>query len=120
MPYVAQVAVGRREYLNVLGSDYLTHDGTGVRDYIHAVDLALGHLKALQRLDNPQCIAVNLGTGVGYSVLDVVQAFLAEHLLRWKAERDLAAMCKDHWRWQKKLTRLGMNSLVFWCTDGVR
>jgi len=129
MPYVAQVAVGRREHLNVWGSDYPTHDGTGVRDYIHVVDLALGHLKALQRLDNPQCVAVNLGTGAGYSVLDVVNAFesasgqrvphrlsprrpgdvaacyadpaLAEQLLGWKAERDLAAMCKDHWRWQK-------------------
>lgn len=130
MPYVAQVAVGRREYLNVWGSDYPTHDGTGVRDYIHVVDLALGHLKALQRLDQPQCVAVNLGTGVGYSVLDVVKAFesasgqrvpyrlsprrpgdvaacyadpaLAEQLLGWKAERDLVAMCKDHWRWQKQ------------------
>jgi UDP-glucose 4-epimerase len=130
MPYVAQVAVGRREYLNVWGSDYPTHDGTGVRDYIHVVDLALGHLKALQRLDQPQCVAVNLGTGVGYSVLDVVKAFesasgqriphrlsprrlgdvaacyadprLAAQLLDWKAERDLAAMCKDHWRWQNQ------------------
>lgn len=130
MPYVAQVAVGRREYLNVWGSDYPTNDGTGVRDYIHVVDLALGHLKALQRLDNPQCVAVNLGTGVGYSVLDVVKAFesasgqrvphrlsprrpgdvaacyadpaLAEQLLGWKAERDLVPMCEDHWRWQKQ------------------
>lgn len=130
MPYVAQVAVGRREYLNVWGSDYPTHDGTGVRDYIHVVDLALGHLKALQRLDQPQCVAVNLGTGVGYSVLDVVKAFesasgqrvphrlsprrlgdvatcyaepaLAGQLLGWKSERDLVAMCKDHWRWQKQ------------------
>ena len=130
MPYVAQVAVGRREYLNVWGSDYPTHDGTGVRDYIHVVDLALGHLKALQRLHQPQCVAVNLGTGVGYSVLDVLKAFesasgqrvpyrlsprrpgdvaacyadpaLAEQLLGWKAERDLVAMCKDHWRWQKQ------------------
>jgi UDP-glucose 4-epimerase len=130
MPYVAQVAVGRREYLNVWGSDYPTHDGTGVRDYIHVVDLALGHLKALQRLHQPQCVAVNLGTGVGYSVLDIVGAFesasersvpyqlsprragdvaacyadprLAAQLLGWRAERDLAAMCKDHWRWQKQ------------------
>ena len=130
MPYLAQVAVGRREHLNVWGSDYPTHDGTGVRDYIHVVDLALGHLKALQRLDIPKCIAVNLGTGVGYSVLDVVKAFesasgqrvphrlsprrlgdvatcyaepaLAEQLLGWKSERDLVAMCKDHWRWQKQ------------------
>ena len=129
MPYVAQVAVGRREYLNVWGNDYPTHDGTGVRDYIHVVDLAQGHLKALEALDRPQCIEVNLGTGVGYSVLDVVKAFevasdqpvsfrigprrpgdvaacyadpqLAMQLLGWKAERDLAAMCQDHWRWQK-------------------
>jgi len=129
MPYVAQVAVGRREFLNVWGNDYPTPDGTGVRDYIHVVDLAAGHLKALEALDRPQCIAVNLGTGVGYSVLDVVKAFeaasgqpvpyrigprrpgdvaacyadprLAIQLLGWKAERDLAAMCQDHWRWQK-------------------
>ena len=129
MPYVAQVAVGRREYLNVWGNDYPTHDGTGVRDYIHVVDLALGHLKALEVLDRSQCIEVNLGTGVGYSVLDVVKAFeaasgqpvpyrvgprrsgdvaacyadprLAMQLLVWKTERDLAAMCQDHWRWQK-------------------
>jgi UDP-glucose 4-epimerase len=130
MPYVAQVAGGRREYLNVWGSDYPTHDGTGVRDYIHVVDLALGHLKALKRLDQPQCFAVNLGTGVGYSVLDVVKAFesasgrrvpyrlssrrtgdvaacyadpgMAAQFLGWKAERDLAAMCKSHWHWQKQ------------------
>jgi len=130
MPYVAQVAVGRREYLNVWGNDYPTPDGTGVRDYIHVVDLARGHLKALERLDSPQCIAVNLGTGVGYSVLDVVKAFeaasrqnvpyrlsprrpgdvaacyadpsLAVRLLGWKAERDLGTMCQDHWRWQKQ------------------
>lgn len=130
MPFVAQVAVGRRKYLNVWGNDYPTHDGTGVRDYIHVVDLARGHLKALQRLDSPECFAVNLGTGVGYSVLDVVKAFenasgqrvpyqlsprrlgdvaacyadpvLAERLLGWKAERDLAAICRDHWRWQKQ------------------
>lgn len=130
MPFVAQVAVGRREYLNVWGNDYATDDGTGVRDYIHVVDLALGHLKALERLDAPQCAEVNLGTGNGYSVLDVVKAFefasgqavpyrvsprrpgdvavcfadpsFAEHYLGWKAERDLAAMCRDHWNWQKQ------------------
>ena len=129
MPYVAQVAVGRLDQLNVWGNDYPTHDGTGVRDYIHVVDLALGHLKALEHLNLPQCLAVNLGTGVGNSVLDVVKAFenvsercvpyrlcqrrpgdiaacyadpgLACQLLGWKAERDLTAMCKDHWRWQK-------------------
>lgn len=129
MPFVAQVAVGRREYLNVWGGDYPTHDGTGVRDYIHVVDLALGHLGALNLLAVPQCIAINLGTGTGYSVLDVVHAFeeasgrkvayqlaprrsgdvaacyanpaFAEGLLGWTAQRDLAAMCRDHWRWQK-------------------
>lgn len=128
MPFVAQVAVKRREKLNIWGADYSTPDGTGVRDYIHVVDLALGHLKALERLDQPACFAVNLGTGVGYSVLDVVRAFesasarsvpheisprrpgdiaacyanpaLAEKLLGWKAARDLSAMCRDHWRWQ--------------------
>jgi UDP-glucose 4-epimerase len=75
MPFVAQVAIGRRECLKVWGNDYPTPDGTGVRDYIHVVDLAKGHLKALQRLDSPQCYAVNLGTGTGYSVLEVVKAF---------------------------------------------
>lgn len=129
MPYVAQVAVGRRDHLNVWGNDYPTPDGTGVRDYIHVVDLAKGHLKALEKINSPQCTAINLGTGIGYSVLDVVKAFeaasrrnvpyqlsprrqgdvaacyadpsLAVRLLGWKAERDLATMCKDHWRWQK-------------------
>lgn len=130
MPFVAQVAVGRREYLNIWGNDYLTKDGTGVRDYIHVVDLALGHIRALERLNSPQCLTINLGTGVGYSVLEVVQAFEkasgrtvpyqisprrsgdiascysdpsnAERYLGWKAERDLAAMCRDYWVWQKK------------------
>ena len=130
MPYVAQVAVGRREKLNVWGADYPTADGTGVRDYIHVVDLAVGHLKALECLDRPQCLAVNLGTGVGYSVLDVVRAFeqasghpvpyqisprrpgdvaacyanpiLAEKKLGWTAACDLASMCRDHWNWQIK------------------
>ena len=130
MPFVAQVAVGRRELLNVWGGDYATADGTGVRDYIHVVDLANGHLKALQRLDAPQCAEVNLGTGNGYSVLDVVKAFEeasgqavpyrisprrpgdvaacyadpshAERFLGWKAQFDLAAMCRDHWNWQKQ------------------
>lgn len=130
MPFVAQVAVGRREKLNVWGSDYPTPDGTGVRDYIHVVDLAAGHLKALQRLDKPQCIAVNLGTGTGYSVLEVVQAFekasgrsipytlaprrdgdvaacyadpaFAIEQLDWRAERGIESMCQDHWRWQKE------------------
>lgn len=130
MPYLAQVAVGRRENLNVWGADYATPDGTGVRDYIHVVDLALGHLKALESLDRPECFCVNLGTGVGYSVLDVLKAFeqasdrpipyelsprrqgdvaacyasttQAEKTLGWVATRGLADMCLDHWRWQMK------------------
>ena len=129
LPFVAQVAVGRREFLNVWGNDYATPDGTGVRDYIHVVDLALGHLKALERLEKHQeCLCVNLGTGVGYSVLDMVRAFekasgknvpfkiaprrpgdiascyadpaTALAVLGWRAERDLQAMCADAWRWQ--------------------
>ncbi len=129
LPFVAQVAVGRREYLNIWGNDYDTPDGTGVRDYIHVVDLALGHVKALERLQNyAECSAINLGTGTGYSVLDMVWAFekaseksvpfkigprragdvassyadagQALVLLGWKAHRDLEAMCQDAWRWQ--------------------
>jgi UDP-glucose 4-epimerase len=129
LPFVAQVAVGRREFLNVWGNDYATPDGTGVRDYIHVVDLALGHLKALERLQqHAECRAINLGTGVGYSVLDMVRAFeqasgkpvqykvaprragdiaacyadpaQALALLGWRAERGLEAMCADAWRWQ--------------------
>ena len=131
LPFVAQVAVGRREFLNVWGNDYATPDGTGVRDYIHVVDLALGHLRALEMLgasDAGQCAAINLGTGAGYSVLDMVKAFeaasgkpipyqvqprrpgdiaacyaeptLAKELLGWQATRDLQTMCSDAWRWQ--------------------
>ena len=132
MPFVAQVAVGRRASLNVWGNDYPTPDGTGVRDYIHVVDLALGHLKALNALEkleaSADCLTVNLGTGTGYSVLDIVQAFekasgrpvpytiaprrpgdiascyadpkRAADILGWRAERGLAAMCADAWRWQ--------------------
>ncbi|OIN90396.1 MAG: UDP-glucose 4-epimerase GalE [Comamonadaceae bacterium CG1_02_60_18] len=129
LPFVAQVAVGRRKFLNVWGNDYPTPDGTGVRDYIHVVDLALGHLAALNTLANQaQCLTVNLGTGTGYSVLDMVKAFeaasgrpvpyrisprrsgdvaacyadpgYARQLLGWHAERDLAAMCRDAWNWQ--------------------
>ena len=129
LPFVAQVAVGRREFLNVWGNDYTTPDGTGVRDYIHVVDLARGHLKALERLQtHAECVAINLGTGVGYSVLDMVRAFeqasgqpvpyqvaprragdvaacyadaaLALALLGWRAERGLETMCADAWRWQ--------------------
>ncbi len=129
MPFVAQVAVGRREFLNVWGNDYATPDGTGVRDYIHVVDLALGHLKALERLQqHTECLSINLGTGVGYSVLDMVQAFEAASsrpvpyrigprragdiascyadpsqalaLLGWRAQRGLQTMCEDTWHWQ--------------------
>jgi UDP-glucose 4-epimerase len=129
LPFVAQVAVGRRECLNIWGNDYDTPDGTGVRDYIHVVDLAQGHVKALERLQNyAECTAINLGTGTGYSVLDMVWAFekasgkavpfkigprragdvassyadagQALVLLGWKAERGLEAMCQDAWRWQ--------------------
>ena len=129
MPFVAQVAVGRRDFLNVWGTDYATPDGTGVRDYIHVVDLALGHLKALERLQqHKECLAINLGTGIGYSVLDMVHAFeqasgkpvpyrigprragdiascyadpsQALALLGWRAERGLQDMCADAWHWQ--------------------
>ena len=129
MPYVSQVAVGRREKLSVWGSDYPTPDGTGVRDYIHVVDLAQGHVAALARLlDVQSSFTVNLGTGRGHSVLEVVAAFAAasgreipcemrarrpgdvascwadparaQALLGWRAEHDLARMCTDAWRWQ--------------------
>ena len=130
MPFVAQVAIGKRESLNIWGNDYLTHDGTGVRDYVHVVDLAVGHIKALEKLTLPQCTAINLGTGTGYSVMDVIKEFektadkkipyhlsprrtgdvascyadatLAKTLLNWKAERNLTSMCQDHWRWQEQ------------------
>jgi UDP-glucose 4-epimerase len=129
MPFVSQVAVGRRKELAVFGNDYPTHDGTGVRDYIHVVDLAAGHLAALEALDrHGSILTVNLGTGQGYSVLDMVQAFekasdrlvpyriagrrpgdiascyadpaLAYELMGWYAVRDLETMCRDAWRWQ--------------------
>ena len=129
MPYVAQVAVGRRARLSVYGNDYPTPDGTGVRDYIHVSDLADGHVAALRRLlDGPGSITVNLGTGRGYSVLDLVAAYagasgravpydivarrpgdvaacyadpaLARQLLGWQARHDLDRMCQDSWRWQ--------------------
>jgi UDP-glucose 4-epimerase len=130
MPFVAQVAIGRRERLSVFGGDYPTADGTGVRDYIHVVDLALGHLKALDTLGriDSGLLTANLGTGTGYSVLDVVRAFeaasgrgipyaivarrpgdiaacyadpaYAAERFDWRAERDLAQMCVDAWRWQ--------------------
>jgi UDP-glucose 4-epimerase len=130
MPYVAQVAVGRLPWLNVYGNDYPTPDGTGVRDYIHVMDLAQGHVAAIQSLlERDESFTVNLGTGQGHSVLEVVRAFeqacghpipyrlagrrpgdvaqcyadvsLAEKLLGWRAKFDLADMCRDSWRWQQ-------------------
>lgn len=132
MPFVSQVAVGKRKELSVFGGDYPTRDGTGVRDYIHVVDLALGHVKAIEKLlgdGRPTGVfTYNLGTGNGYSVLEVVKAFekasgrpvpfntvarrdgdiaqcfadpaLAEHELGWKAEKGIDRMCADAWRWQ--------------------
>lgn len=129
MPFITQVAVGKREQLSVFGDDYDTHDGTGVRDYIHVVDLALGHLKATDYImKQTGCEAINLGTGNGYSVLDVVKNFekateveipyvitdrrpgdigtcfanpsKAKELLGWETERDMYVMCQDSWRWQ--------------------
>lgn len=131
MPYISQVAVGKREKLYVFGNDYDTHDGTGVRDYIHVVDLVKGHIKALEYLnENTGVEAFNLGTGTGYSVLDLVKTFSevnnveipyeitsrrpgdvaicyanpekAEKMLKWKAEYDLRTMCQDSWRWQSQ------------------
>lgn len=130
MPYITQVAVGKLERLGVFGDDYDTHDGTGVRDYIHVVDLAEGHVKALEKIkENPGLKIYNLGTGKGYSVLDIVKNFeeasgikipyeikprragdiatcyadpsKAKAELGWEAKRDLATMCADAWRWQK-------------------
>ncbi|MGJ0300986.1 UDP-glucose 4-epimerase GalE [Aliarcobacter cryaerophilus] len=132
MPFIAQTAVGKREYLSVFGSDYDTHDGTGVRDYIHVVDLANAHVKAIDYLNAQETIdkplITNLGTGTGYSVLDVVKAFekasgkkvpykivprragdiakcyanpsFAKEVLGWEAKRTLEEMCIDSWRWQ--------------------
>ncbi len=134
MPYVAQVAVGKLDKLRIFGGDYPTPDGTGVRDYIHVVDLARGHLAALDALrERDASFTVNLGTGRGYSVLDVVHAFerasgrpvpyeivarrpgdvaecyanpaAATELLDWRAAYDLERMCADHWRWQEKNPR---------------
>lgn len=128
MPCVAQVAIGKRERLHIWGGDYATRDGTGVRDFIHVSDLAIGHLSALAYLKQPQCFVVNLGTGKGYSVLDVIKAFekasgkhvpytiaarrpgdiaacyadvaLAHSMLGWQAAMSLDTMCVDSWRWQ--------------------
>ena len=130
MPYIAQVAVGRREYLNIFGNDYPTEDGTGVRDYIHVMDLAEGHVAALKQLfsTSNNLLTVNLGTGKGVSVLQMIYEFeqasnkkiaykyserrpgdvaacwadvtLAERLFHWKAARSIKEMCEDTWRWQ--------------------
>ncbi len=130
MPYITQVAVGKLDHLNVFGDDYDTPDGTGVRDYIHVVDLALGHIKAVEKVASSSGVCIyNLGTGVGYSVLDIVKAFekasgrkikykivprrpgdlatcysdptRAKEELGWVAERGIEKMCEDSWRWQK-------------------
>ena len=130
MPYITQVAVGRREFLNVFGNDYDTHDGTGVRDYIHVVDLARGHVAAVKFVtENRGCEVFNLGTGTGYSVLDMVHTFSqvnnvavpykigprrpgdiatcyaapgkSAQMLGWTAEHTLEDMCRDSWTWQK-------------------
>jgi len=130
MPYITQVAVGRRSQLSVYGNDYDTHDGTGVRDYIHVVDLAKGHVAAVRYATaHSGCEVFNLGTGTGYSVLDMVNTFRdvnqvalpyaivdrrpgdiatcyadpakSAELLGWKAEKSLADMCRDSWNWQK-------------------
>ena len=128
MPYITQVALGQREYLQIFGNDYDTPDGTGVRDYLHVCDLAAGHLAALRALNEPKLLTVNLGTGRGVSVQDMVDTFarvngvpiphrvvprrpgdvtvtLADPLqakvqLNWEAKHDLARMCADAWRWQ--------------------
>mgnify|MGYP000398205160 FL=1 len=130
MPYITQVAIGKRKELGVFGNDYDTHDGTGVRDYIHVVDLAKGHVAAIRKLDEKAGLKIyNLGTGKGYSVLDMVHNFeaatgvkipyviqarrpgdiatcyssaeLAKKELGWVAENDIREMCEDSWRWQK-------------------
>jgi UDP-glucose 4-epimerase len=131
MPYIAQVAAGQRSHLQIFGGDYDTPDGTGVRDYIHVIDLVRGHIKALQYLQcNDGLVTVNLGTGTGYSVLDMLQAMeqaaektipykvvdrragdiatcyadpcYALELLGWRAELNQQAMCRDMWNWQSK------------------
>lgn len=131
IPYITQVAIGKLEKLGVFGDDYDTHDGTGVRDYIHVVDLAVGHVRAVEKLKDKEGVSVyNLGTGNGYSVLDMVKAFSkacgkeipyeikprragdiatcycdatkAKNELNWVAERGLEEMCEDSWRWQSQ------------------
>lgn len=131
MPFISQTATGHREKLSVFGGDYNTHDGTGVRDYIHVVDLAFGHIQALKKIEAESGVwTVNLGTGIGYSVLDMIQAFekasgkqihyeiverrpgdvaacyadpeYAKSTLNWQAKLDLNDMCRDTWNWQSK------------------
>jgi len=130
LPFVAQVAIGKREKLQIWGNDYDTRDGTGIRDFIHVVDLASGHLSVLSHLKQPGVLTVNLGTGNGSSVLEVIRTFeavsgrsvayeigerragdvaicyadatFAGEALGWKSARSLAQMCADHWRWQLK------------------
>jgi UDP-glucose 4-epimerase len=131
VPFIAQTAVGKRDYLRVWGNDYNTPDGTGVRDYIHVVDLAEGHLKALDQIQSfNKVMTINLGTGNGFSVLDMVKAFeqasektvpykimprragdiatcyadpaYAKKILNWEAKRSIKEMCEDTWRWQKR------------------
>ena len=130
LPYIAQVAVGKLEKLHVYGNDYPTKDGTGVRDYIHVVDLAIGHIKAIEKKTGVSGVHIyNLGTGNGYSVMEILHAFeaacgkelpyvvdprrpgdiaecyanpqKAASELDWKAERGIEQMCQDSWRWQK-------------------
>ncbi|MBR6669090.1 MAG: UDP-glucose 4-epimerase GalE [Clostridia bacterium] len=138
MPFITKVAAGQLKHLTVMGNDYNTHDGTGVRDYIHVVDLAKGHVAACDYADKHQgCEIINLGTGVGYSVLDIVKAFnkvndmdlpyvigprrpgdvdacfadprKAKELLGWEATKDLEDMCRDAWNWQRNNPK-GYNS----------
>ena len=131
MPYIAQTAVGKLSCLSVFGDDYDTHDGTGVRDYIHVMDLASGHVKALKKIKSfTEVMTINLGTGTGYSVLDMVKAFekasgkdvpyciaprragdiakcyanpsYAKEVLGWEAKKSIEEMCEDSWRWQER------------------
>ena len=131
LPFISQVAVGKRDELVVFGDDYATPDGTCIRDYIHVVDLAKGHLAAIEKLkENPGLVTYNVGTGIGYSVLDVIKAFetannltlphvmgprrpgdipvsytdpaLARAEMNWQAEKSIEDICRDAWNWQKR------------------
>lgn len=143
MPYITQVAVGKRSELGVFGNDYDTHDGTGVRDYIHVVDLAIGHVKALKKVEEKAGLKIyNLGTGTGYSVLDIVKNFeeatgvkvpyvikerrpgdiatcyadasKAKEELGWEAQYGIKEMCEDSWRWQSNNLMGMMCKLIDW------